>query len=41
MIYEGYFLEGKRNGQGKEFDEEGKLIYEGEFKNGERFHKKE
>ena len=34
-LYEGEFLNGKRNGQGKLFDEEfGKLIYEGEFLNG-------
>ena len=34
-LYEGEFLNGKRNGHGKLFDEEyGKLVYEGEFLNG-------
>ena len=26
----------KKNGKGKEYDENGKLIYEGEYLNGER-----
>ena len=34
-MYEGEFIDGKRNGKGKEYDDEGKVIFEGEFKNGE------
>ena len=33
-IYEGEFLKGKRNGKGKEYEENRILIYEGEYKNG-------
>ena len=29
-------MNGKRNGKGKEYDKEGKLIFEGEFINGKR-----
>ena len=36
LIYEGDYLNGERNGKGKEYDKLGKLIYEGEFKNGKR-----
>ena len=36
LIYEGGYLNGKRNGEGKEYNEEGELIFEGEFKNGKR-----
>ncbi len=32
--YEGEFLNGKRNGKGKEYNKNGILIYEGEFLNG-------
>ena len=34
--YEGEYFKGERNGQGKEFNKEGKLIYEGEYVNGLR-----
>ena len=34
--FEGEYLNGKRNGKGKEYDEEGNLIYEGDYINGER-----
>ena len=36
LIYEGGYLNGKRNGEGKEYNEKGELIFEGEFKNGKR-----
>ena len=36
VIYEGEYLNGKRNGKGKEFNENGELIYEGEYLNGEK-----
>ena len=36
LIYEGEFLNGKRNGFGKEYDINGCLLYEGEYLNGER-----
>ena len=35
LIYEGEYLNGKRNGKGKEYDEN-KLIFEGEYLNGKR-----
>jgi antitoxin component YwqK of YwqJK toxin-antitoxin module len=35
LIFEGKFLNGLRNGKGKEY-ENGKLIYEGEYLNGKR-----
>ena len=37
LIYEGEYLNGKRNGKGKEYENlNGVLIYEGEYLNGER-----
>ena len=36
LIFEGEFLDGKRNGKGKEYYKEGKLKFEGEYLNGER-----
>ena len=37
MIYEGEYLNGKRNGKGKEYnDERGHIIFEGEYLNGKR-----
>ena len=35
-MYEGELLNGKRNGKGKEYDSR-KLIFEGEYLNGERW----
>ena len=37
MIYEGEYLNGKRNGKGKEYYNEGELIFEGEFLDNKRF----
>ena len=36
LIYEGGYLNGKRNGEGREFDYEGRLIFEGEYLDDER-----
>ena len=36
IIFEGEYLNGKRNGKGREYNDEGQLIYEGEFLNGKR-----
>ena len=36
LIYEGEYLNGKRNGKGKEYNDDNKLIYEGEYLNGKR-----
>ena len=36
LIYEGEYLNGKRNGKGKEYDDNGNLIFEGEYLNGKR-----
>ena len=36
IIYEGEYLNGKRDGKGKEYDDTGYIIYEGEFKKGLR-----
>ena len=33
-MFEGEYLNGKRNGKGKEYDFNGKLKFEGEFLNG-------
>ena len=33
MLFEGYYIAGRRNGKGKEFYENGKLKYEGEYLN--------
>ena len=38
LIFEGEYLNGKKNGKGKEY-ELGKLIYEGEFYKGKRHRK--
>ena len=37
LIFEGEYLNGKRNGKGKEYNKEGKLIFEGEYLNGFKF----
>ncbi len=36
LIFHGGFLNCKRNGEGKEFDEKGKIKFEGQYINGER-----
>ena len=36
IAYEGEYLNGKRNGKGKEYNKKGQLIYEGEYSNGKR-----
>ena len=36
LIFEGEYLNGKRNGYGKEYDGKGNLLYEGEYLNGEK-----
>ena len=36
LIFEGEYLNGKRNGKGKEYNSEGKLIFEGEYLNGKK-----
>ena len=36
LIFEGEYLNGKRNGKGKEYDNKGNLIFEGEYLNGKR-----
>ena len=39
MIYEGEYLNGKRNGKGKEYDSDGELKFEGEYLNGKKMEK--
>ena len=34
LIFEGQFLNGKKNGKGKEYDKDGNMIFEGEYLNG-------
>ena len=35
LIFEGYYYNGKREGYGEEYNDDGKLIFEGDiFKNG-------
>ena len=36
LLFEGEYLNGKRNGKGKEYYDDGKLKYEGEYLNGKR-----
>ena len=36
LMFEGEYLNGKRNGKGKEYDYNGKLEFEGEYLNGKR-----
>jgi hypothetical protein len=36
ISFEGEYLNGERNGKGKEYDIEDNLIFEGEYLNGER-----
>ena len=36
LFFEGCFVNGYREGKGKEFDEKGNVIYEGLFKEGKR-----
>ena len=40
LIYEGEYLNDKRNGRGKEFDISGNITFEGEYKNGNRWNGK-
>ena len=41
LIYEGEYLDGKKNGKAKEYNTFGRLIFEGEFLNGEKWNGKE
>ena len=36
LIFEGEYLNGKRNGKGKEYNNEGELIFEGDFLQGKK-----
>ena len=36
FIYEGEYLNGKKNGKGKEYNQYGKIIFEGEYSNWKR-----
>ena len=36
LSFEGDYINGKKNGKGKEYNNDGELIYEGEYLNGER-----
>ena len=36
LVFEGEYLNGKRNGKGKEYDLDGTLIFEGEYLNGQK-----
>ena len=36
LIYEGEYLNGERSGKGKEYNDRGEIIFEGEFKKGKR-----
>ena len=40
LIFEGEYLNEKRNGKGKEYDYNGNLIFEGEYLNGKRWNGK-
>ena len=34
LLFEGEYLNGERNGKGKEYNYEGSLLFEGEYKKG-------
>ena len=36
LLFEGDFLNGEKNGKGKEYWDDGKLLFEGEYLNGKR-----
>ena len=40
MSYEGEYSNGERNGKGKEYNEYGELIFEGEYLNGKKWNGK-
>ena len=40
MKFEGEFINGERNGKGKEYDYDGKLEFDGEYLNGKRWNRK-
>ena len=40
LLFEGEYLNGKRNGKGKEYND-GKLVFEGEYLNGKRKRKRD
>ena len=40
LIFEGEYLNGKRNGKGKEYDRYGILLFEGDYLNGDRWNGK-
>ena len=40
MRFEGEYLNDKRNGKGKEYDENGKLVFEGEYIQGKKVNEK-
>ena len=37
VIFEGEYLNGKKNGKGKGYNDEGQLIFEGEYLKGEKW----
>ena len=40
MLFEGEYIQGKRNGKGKEYYDNGKLKFEGEYLNGKNWNGK-
>ena len=40
LVFEGEYLNGKRNGKGKEYDYKGRVMFEGEYLNGKRWNGK-
>ncbi len=37
LLFQGYIANGKKNGEGKEYNEEGKLIFQGEYLDGKKW----
>ena len=37
MIFEGEYLNGVKNGKGKEYDDKGNIIFDGEYLNGKKW----
>ena len=36
LIFEGEFMDDYKNGKGNEYDDNGKIIFQGKYKNGEK-----
>ena len=40
LLFEGQYSKGRKNGKGKEYNEENEIIFEGEYLNGKKWESK-